>query len=280
MRGSKVRFTDEQIADMKYRYETLCESIRDISKTVGVSTNTVRDRLIKAGVAFDAGVRISKKMTGKIGHRKGCTHTDEAKRKMSDSRKGGKPTTLGKIYTPAERLNISIALKAHYAKKYPPKPIKEIKPIAPKPAKIKSQHMIDMEMSYAIGFKKIAKARNKCKSLLRRILNLTGRKKVTKTYDALGYTEKELISHIEKTFKVGMSWDVRESFHIDHIIPVAWFIRNGITDPKVINALDNLQALYPDENRKKSDSFAPAMRQIVLSAHFDTGHDTTYTCGV
>lgn len=143
------------------------------------------------------------------------------------------PTTLGKVYTEQERQNISNGVK----KAFLLNPTQRVKS-----AKI-------------IGVTKIAKARSKCKSLLRRVLQLTGRKKVTKTYATLGYTEKELLTHISAQFKEGMSWESRESFHIDHIIPVAWHIKNGITDPKIINRLANLQPLYPDENRKKSDKY-------------------------
>lgn len=165
--------------------------------------------------------------------KKGSKHSPESLAKMSASRKGQKPTTLGKVYTEQERKNISEGLKRAFANK-PHKRVQEAR---------------------AIGVEKIQKSRNKCKSLLRRILKITGNKKVTKTYEALGYTEKELIAHIEKQFKPGMSWEDRESFHIDHIKPVAAFVREGIFDPKIINALSNLQPLYPDENRKKSDKY-------------------------
>lgn len=50
-----------------------------------------------------------------------------------------------------------------------------------------------------------------------------------------------------------MSWSSRGSFEIDHKIPMAHFFNNGIFDPAVINALDNLQVLTPQENKSKSD---------------------------
>ncbi|AVH85447.1 hypothetical protein Rostov1_00057 [Vibrio phage Rostov-1] len=50
-----------------------------------------------------------------------------------------------------------------------------------------------------------------------------------------------------------MSWDNWGEWHIDHIKPVAQFKREGITDPKIINALSNLQPLWAEENLKKSD---------------------------
>lgn len=40
-----------------------------------------------------------------------------------------------------------------------------------------------------------------------------------------------------------------------HIKPVAAYIREGVTNPAVIHALDNLQVLTPRENLTKSDKF-------------------------
>lgn len=49
-------------------------------------------------------------------------------------------------------------------------------------------------------------------------------------------------------FEPGMSWDNRGEWHIDHIKPVCIFIREGETDPAVINALSNLRPLWAEEN--------------------------------
>jgi hypothetical protein len=70
----------------------------------------------------------------------------------------------------------------------------------------------------------------------------------------LGYTANELRAHIERQFTKGMRWDlVGAEIHIDHIIPVIEFVRNGITDAKVIHALSNLRPMWADENRAKHD---------------------------
>lgn len=70
----------------------------------------------------------------------------------------------------------------------------------------------------------------------------------------LGYTASELRAHIERQFTKGMSWDlVGPYIHIDHIRPVADFVRNGITDAKVVHALANLRPMWADENRAKRD---------------------------
>ena len=70
----------------------------------------------------------------------------------------------------------------------------------------------------------------------------------------LGYTREQLRAHLESQFKPGMSWE-SGGFHVDHIKPVAAFIREGVTNPAVIHALDNLQVLTPRENLTKSDKF-------------------------
>ena len=66
-----------------------------------------------------------------------------------------------------------------------------------------------------------------------------------------GYTLQDLRRHIESRFKDGMSWDNRSDWHIDHIKPISAFIKEGITDPAIINALDNLQPLWANENLSK-----------------------------
>lgn len=109
------------------------------------------------------------------------------------------------------------------------------------------------------------KSRDACKRMLRRILTMARVKRDGRRSELLlGYTKLELRLHIESQFRAGMSWDARDSFHIDHIKPVAQFFREGCFDPAVINALSNLQVLTPSENRAKSDSFSDAPRKQAL----------------
>lgn len=225
-------FTANQIKEIIDLYENTSASTRDIAKKFDCAYNTINRVLKQNNIVMNASSKMSAKSKGN-NYKKGSKLSEESCKRISNALIGRKPTTLGKIYTKQERKNISEGVKRAFANK----PTKRV------------------EEARAIGVEKIQKARNRCKLLLRRVLNVTGNKKVTKTYDALGYTEKELIAHIEKQFKPGMSWEDRESFHIDHIKPVAAFMREGIFDPKIINALSNLQPLYPDENRKKSDKY-------------------------
>jgi len=90
------------------------------------------------------------------------------------------------------------------------------------------------------------------REMLRRVRRLTGLKKAKKTEEILGYTKSDLVSHLSKMFKPGMSWENHGEWHIDHIIPVSVMIKRGITDPKIVNALSNLQPLWAEDNHRKS----------------------------
>ena len=76
----------------------------------------------------------------------------------------------------------------------------------------------------------------------------------------LGYTRQDLRSHLESQFAEGMNWGnyggVRHhrngSWVIDHKIPIVHFVKNGVIDPSVINALSNLQPLWSAANRVKA----------------------------
>ena len=99
----------------------------------------------------------------------------------------------------------------------------------------------------------IRKMSNHSRSMIHRIMKSTGRKKVNNTSDIVGYTSKELKEYLESLFTDGMSWDNYGEWHVDHIVPVSWWLENGITDPSQINALINLQPLWAEDNLKKSN---------------------------
>ena len=229
-----MKLTSEQQKEIVWVYTSTDKSTRDIAQEYACAYNTI-NKVLKLN-----GVNLSKAKASKISakskgnsNKRGIKLSPEGCANISKALQGRKSPTLGKKYTVTERANISNGVKKAFA-------------TAPTKAMQQARH---------IGVDKINKARNQCKMLLRRVLKLTGAKKATKTYALLGYTEKELIAHIEAQFTAGMSWDNRASFHIDHIVPVSWFVANGITDPKVINALSNLQTLNPTENRRKGNKY-------------------------
>jgi hypothetical protein len=67
----------------------------------------------------------------------------------------------------------------------------------------------------------------------------------------LGYDIAELKIHIESLWEPWMSWDNYGEWEIDHIIPIDYYLKNNILDPKIINRLDNLQPLLKSHNRSK-----------------------------
>lgn len=91
-----------------------------------------------------------------------------------------------------------------------------------------------------------------CRGALSRTI---GFKKTSSTSECLGYKRDQLKMRIEFQFKEGMSWDNYGEWHIDHKKPIVRFISQGITDPKIINALSNLQPMWAKENLSKGKKF-------------------------
>lgn len=112
---------------------------------------------------------------------------------------------------------------------------------------------------------KIKESKRQCKlnnpitDFTRRTLNRIEKAKLPRRIDKyesiLGYTQEQFIKRIEFQFKNGMSWDNRSEWHIDHKKPIARFLEQGITDPKIINALSNLQPLWASDNLSKGAKF-------------------------
>lgn len=108
------------------------------------------------------------------------------------------------------------------------------------------------------------KARQASRRMLARVIGLTGRSKLTKTETAIGFTRKELVDHIAHLFHDGMTWDNYGEWHIDHVVPLSELVRLGITDPKEINKLSNLQPLWASRNMEKRDKFELSMSNFKI----------------
>lgn len=74
-------------------------------------------------------------------------------------------------------------------------------------------------------------------------------KKPRKTNKLLGCTYGELYKYIEVLFRDGMSWENREQWHIDHIIPLA----SAANEQELIKLCHytNLQPLWAIDNLRK-----------------------------
>ena len=83
-------------------------------------------------------------------------------------------------------------------------------------------------------------------------LTRKGYTKKSRTHEILGCDYEAFTSHIESQFKDGMSWNNRDGWHIDHIIPLA----SAQTESEILrlNHFSNLQPLWAEENLKKRDS--------------------------
>lgn len=98
-------------------------------------------------------------------------------------------------------------------------------------------------------------ARARLHSLLWRALKASNKSKVGSTYKTMGYSPEDLKSHIENQFIDGMTWENKGQWHIDHKKPISVFIKEGETDPAIINALSNLQPLWAKDNMSKGSKW-------------------------
>lgn len=96
--------------------------------------------------------------------------------------------------------------------------------------------------------------RKRCENFLSRILKCTNDKKLEKTQEILGYTPNQLLEHLQKDPNYKYWANDTKNYHIDHIIPIFEYVKTGITDPKIINSLDNLRILSAKENLIKGKS--------------------------
>ncbi len=98
-----------------------------------------------------------------------------------------------------------------------------------------------------VNFNIEKRLRNSMEQSIRRL----GISKATSFIKLLGCTVEELMAHIEKQFRPGMTWENRRTWHIDHKKPCAAF---NLTDPDEQIAcfhFSNLQPLWAIENFRK-----------------------------
>ena len=79
--------------------------------------------------------------------------------------------------------------------------------------------------------------------------------KYRSTFNILGYTIEELMTHLEGLFTKGMTWDNYGEWHVDHKLPMGSFTFESTEDAefKKCWALDNLQPLWALDNLIKGD---------------------------
>lgn len=74
--------------------------------------------------------------------------------------------------------------------------------------------------------------------------------KDSNTEDLVGCSWDHLVKHIERQFVRGMSWENRDQWHIDHIVPLA--SAKTEKELKALNHFTNLRPIWASENRSKS----------------------------
>ena len=73
--------------------------------------------------------------------------------------------------------------------------------------------------------------------------------------DLVGYTSQELRGHLESLFQLGMTWENKGDWHIDHRIPKSFFQIKEVGDVefRMCWRLENLQPLWAFDNISKKD---------------------------
>lgn len=81
--------------------------------------------------------------------------------------------------------------------------------------------------------------------------------KNTKTQQILGCSFEEFISHLEKQFNSGITWENYGKWHLDHIVPVSL----ASTEEEIIklNHYKNFQPMWGPENNSKNDKIIHEM---------------------
>lgn len=100
------------------------------------------------------------------------------------------------------------------------------------------------------------KVRSNVSRSINHALNKRGAIKRGKTFEALPYTPKQLIEHLESQFDDQMSWENYGSYwDVDHIYPHSLLPYDSMEHPNFAKcwALENLQPLEKIENIKKSN---------------------------
>lgn len=80
-------------------------------------------------------------------------------------------------------------------------------------------------------------------------------KKVGKTFELVGCSRDELVSHLESKFTKGMMWDNYGTWHVDHIKPCCSFNLEDPEEQKKCFHWKNLQPLWARDNTSKGGKF-------------------------
>lgn len=97
----------------------------------------------------------------------------------------------------------------------------------------------------------IVKCCKNIRDLIGRTFRDRGYSKKSKTADILGCSFEEFKMHIESQFQPGMSWENRNLWHIDHIMPIS--MAKTYDEIVRLNHYRNLRPLWAYENKSKGN---------------------------
>jgi hypothetical protein len=95
------------------------------------------------------------------------------------------------------------------------------------------------------------RAKIDARNIIRKALSDSGYSKKSRTEEIIGCSFEQFKTHIESLFVENMSWESRDEWHIDHIIPLS-FAKNE-RELLLINHYTNLRPIWAKENQLKSD---------------------------
>lgn len=114
-------------------------------------------------------------------------------------------------------------------------------------SRISYNHKYQNDLSYFLK----KRIRNRTNDVLRNILN----NKPCSFTASLGCSGEQLVIYIESQFTVGMSWQNRSQWHIDHVKPLSLYDLGDEAQFKQACHYTNLQPLWAIDNLKKGDKW-------------------------
>ena len=118
-------------------------------------------------------------------------------------------------------------------------------------AKLKKNKQRKIRKMTDINFKILENARTRISSSFKKAL----KKKNIKTIDLIGTSMDNLVQHLKKQFKPGMTVKNYGLWHIDHIKPISKFNLQNDDDLKKCFNYKNLQPLWAIDNLKKGNKY-------------------------
>ena len=101
------------------------------------------------------------------------------------------------------------------------------------------------------------KLKRNTRSLISMSIKNAGFKKNSKTHKILNCSFEKFMSHLEKQFNSGITWENYGKWHLDHIVPVSL----ASTEEEIIklNHYKNFQPMWGPENESKSNKIIHEM---------------------